>query len=262
MVMGGFERRSNDTVGLFVGDRDPALPVVVTSAVPHETNLGETASELEGQAPTSHFDLHGGHDGEDEGSGLASAAYSTFLGPGVAYAIAVDGCGNAYVVGETPFSSFPTTAGAFDTTINGSSDVFVTKLAADGSSLVYSTYIGGNHADGGSHTNHQGMGIAVDASGAAYITGRTTSTDFPVTPGAFDSSLAIQADAFVVKLNADGSNLVYATYLGGLGDQHGLGIAVDGSGNAYVGGVSVGCLRHVHQQPGVVGNPRPPTPVT
>ena len=117
-------------------------------------------------------------------------AYSTYLG-GIyedhGNSIAVDGAGNAYVTGYTGSENFPTTAGAFDTTYNGGfSDAFVTKLDASGAALVYSTYLGGSGDDGSG--DDYGYGIAVDGAGSAYLTGTTTSADFPTTAGAFDTT--------------------------------------------------------------------------
>ncbi len=160
--------------------------------------------------------------------------YSTFLGgsgDGDDYgnAVAVDGNGNAYVTGDTISSNFPTTPGAFDTSINGSHDAFVTKLNAAGSGLVYSTFLGGSSLD-------HGNAVAVDGSGNAYVTGRAISTDFPTTPGAFDTSFNGNGDVFVTHLNGDGNGLIYSTFLGGSGDDSGNALAVDGSGNAYVTG--------------------------
>jgi len=164
------------------------------------------------------------------GSGLV---YSTYIGGSNddhGYGIAVDGSGNAYVTGGTLSTDYDVTAGAFQTTLNGWCNVFVTKLNASGSGLVYSTYIGGSNVEDGS-------GIAVDGSGNAYVTGWTYSTDYDVTPGAFQTTYGGgYYDAFVTKLNASGSGLVYSTYIGGNGDDGGIGIAVDGSGNAYVTG--------------------------
>ena len=105
--------------------------------------------------------------------------------------------------------------------------------------LAYSTYLGGSSESGA----EAGYRIAVDASGNAYVTGRTSSSDFPTTPGAFQTTYGGAGecggpcqDAFVSKLNVAGSALVYSTYLGGNGDDYGSGIAVDASGNAYVAG--------------------------
>jgi hypothetical protein len=163
--------------------------------------------------------------------------YSTYLGGSGhdhAFSIAVDADGNAYVTGRTDSHDFPATAGAVDTTYNGDGDVFVTKLNPAGSALVYSTYLGGGGGD-------QGRGIAVDAAGNAYVTGSTGSSNFPTTAGSFQPIFGSRrfvsdADAFVTKLNPEGSTLVYSTYLGGNANDNGFGIAVDAAGNAYVTG--------------------------
>jgi hypothetical protein len=163
--------------------------------------------------------------------------YSTYIGGSgndEGYAIAVDGSGNAYVTGVTDSPNYDVTPGAFQTTNGGNGDVFVTKLNATGTALVYSTYIGGSN-------NDEGTAIAVDGSGNAYVTGATLSTDYDVTPGAFQTtnqSVSGWQDVFVTKLNATGTALVYSTYIGGYWDDYGLGIAVDGSGNAYVTGLT------------------------
>ncbi len=162
----------------------------------------------------------------------SALVYSTFLGGtdiDDARGIAVDGAGNAYVVGETTSRDFPTTAGAFDRVHNGAYDVFVTRLNAAGSALVYSTYLGGVQVDDGER-------IAVDAGGNAYAMGFTSSADFPTTAGAFDTSANGAFDVFVTKLNAAGSALLYSTYLGGSGFDSGGGLTVDTAGNAYVSG--------------------------
>ena len=145
--------------------------------------------------------------------------------------IAVDPSGNAYVVGITGSSEFPTTAGAFARTPAGSSDVFVTKFNPNGSSLVYSTLFGGAN-------NDSDPSIALDAAGNAIVTGFTES-DIPTTPGAFDTTYnGGDFDGFVTKFNADGSGLLYSTYLGGSNIDSGSDIAVDAEGNAYVTGIT------------------------
>jgi len=158
----------------------------------------------------------------------SSLVYSTYLGGGdndEGRDIAIDSSGNAYVIGGTESTDFPT-KDPFQANFQGSYDAFVTKLSSTGSSLVYSTYLGGGGPD-------DGLEIAVDSSGDAYVTGRTHSTDFP-TQNAFQADYQGLRDAFVTKLSSTGSSLVYSTYLGGGEHDIGLEIAVDSSGNAYV----------------------------
>ena len=175
-------------------------------------------------------------------------AYSTYLGGGstdIGYAIAVDSSDNAYVTGQTLSTNFPITNGSLQTMCascsgnNPTPDAFVTKFTSSGT-LVYSTYLGGNAADGGGAL--QAMGIAVDTSGDAYITGQTLSTNFPVTAGAFQMTCSSCGssipDAFVTKLNPSGSALVFSTYLGGSALDAGAAIAVDSSGNSYITGLT------------------------
>jgi len=155
--------------------------------------------------------------------------YSTYLGGSSddqGFGIAVGGSGSAYVTGHTWSSDFPT-VNPYDDSHNGSYDVFVSKLYAGGNSLEFSTYLGGSRAD-------EGLAITVDGSGSAYITGYTNSPDFPIQdPYQTDQDTM---DVFVAKLSASGNSLGYSTYLGGNNIEYGYGIAVDGSGNAYVTG--------------------------
>jgi hypothetical protein len=163
--------------------------------------------------------------------------YSTFLGGlgdasgegDLARGIAVDAAGNAYVAGRTGSSDFPTTPGALQGTLGGSPDVFVTKLNATGTALVYSTFLGGSGFE-------DGLGIALDPAGNAYVTGSTGSSDFPTTPGAYQRT-SHGADAFVTELNATGTALVYSTLLGRGSESR--SIAVDAAGNAYVTGTTL-----------------------
>lgn len=180
---------------------------------------------------------------------------SSFEGDDIGHGIAVDSSGNAYVTGTTASADFPTTPSAFQTTGPAacrpgfgpcsSEDSFVTKLDLTGSTLIYSTYLGGNT----SKTN-EAHAITVDTAGNVYVTGFTNASDFPTTPGVFQPTLHSPSggfNAFITKLNPTGTGLVYSTYLGGSGgrtDQFGQGvggdqasaIAVDASGNAYVTG--------------------------
>jgi hypothetical protein len=175
----------------------------------------------------------------------SALAYSTYLGGSGSNGgngIAADAAGHAYVTGYTTSTDFPTAnplQGACDNCYyHGqnawSGNAFVAKLNPAGSALVYSTYLGGS---GGLFGGDYGAGIAVDAAGNAYVTGRTTSTDFP-TANPVQPTYGGDGDAFVAELNPSGSALVYSTYLGGSGSDAGSGIAVDAAGNAYVTGVT------------------------
>src|SRR5467141_3211883 len=159
---------------------------------------------------------------------------ATYVGGGgtdQAFAIALDASANVYLTGNTNSADFPTTVGAFQPPPRVGVDAFVVKLNSAFTARTYSTYLGGTTGD------DAGRGIAVDATGNAYVTGFTASTDFPTTPGAFQTAFGGGGlDAFVVKLNPTGSARVYATYLGGAGSDVGLGIAIDTAQNAYVTG--------------------------
>jgi len=168
-------------------------------------------------------------------------------GQGSLQGIAVDSSGSAYVTGYTTSADFPTKNAYQGGQAKGSApSVFVTKFSPDGSSLVYSTYLGGSGWD-------YAYAIAVDSSGSAYITGNTNSNDFPVTSGAYQtlcsptpstppgtvtraSCSSTQNSAFVTKLNPAGTRLAYSTFLGGFGGSAGTAIAVDSAGRAYVAG--------------------------
>jgi len=180
--------------------------------------------------------LSGGWDGfVTKISSSGTVLNSTFLGgygSDTINGIAVDSAGNAYVTGGTTSLNFPVTSGAFQPHNNNNAGsigtAFVTKLSPT-LTMVYSTYLGGS----GSET---GNAIAVDSSGAAYVTGETSSTNFP-TLGAVQSSFGGGAgDLFLTKLNGNGQTLAYSTYLGGSGEDRGYGIALDAGNNAYVAG--------------------------
>jgi hypothetical protein len=180
------------------------------------------------------------------GNGASDLVYSTYLGGSFfdeGYGIAVDGLGNAYVTGSAASSNFPTTSGAFQTTLGRfeAENAFITKLNSTGTGLVYSTYLGGSSENG-----DEGYGIAVDGLGNAYVTGSAASSNFPTTGGAFQTALGTSQgqtairNAFITKLDSNGAGLAYSTYLGGSGadGDEGAGIAVNGSGNAYVTGTA------------------------
>ena len=165
----------------------------------------------------------------------SALVFSTFLGGShgdLAGGVAIDSTENVYVTGLTNSTDFPTTAGAFQTTYGGgNSDVFITKLNPTGSALVYSTYLGGTDAE-------NGAGIAVDSSGNAIVAGQTCSLDLPLL-NPFQPANNGNCDAFISKLNASGSGLVYSSYLGGLDIDAAYGIAVDSLGAAFVTGATI-----------------------
>jgi len=219
--------------GIAVGADGNAYVTGVTSSNTFPTTTGASQTTFGGFFDAFVVRL------DPRGSALV---YSTYLGGtdiDLPSGIAVDASGNTYITGATRSLNFPVTPGAFQTTFNnglrGSYNAFVTKLDGTGSVLVYSTYLGGI---GGSNN---GGGVAVDAGGNAYVTGFTSSSSFPTTPGAFQPVLGGPAgDAFVTKLNPAGSGIVYSTYLGGSGTDGGSGIALDANGNAYVTGTTSG----------------------
>lgn len=169
--------------------------------------------------------------------------YSTFLGGSGdewAYSLALDISGAATVVGGTTSPDFPTTPGAYDTTFNGGTtygDAFVTRLNSAGSSLLWSTFLGGSSDDWAED-------LALQSSGEVTLSGATSSRNFPTTPAAFDTSYNGAGpygigDGFVARLNSTGSTLVYSTFLGGTGFESAYGVALDNQGVGTVGGATM-----------------------
>ena len=160
--------------------------------------------------------------------------YSTYVGgtedDDYGWDIALDSENNTYITGYTKSSNFPMTLGCLDESFNGGWDVFVFKLNPNGSSLIYSTYVGGNYTD-------DGKSITLDSENNAYITGSTSSSNFPTTPSCYDNSFnGGDTDIFVFKLNSNGTSLLYSTYFGGSDKEYGYGIVVDSLNNSYISG--------------------------
>jgi hypothetical protein len=229
-TQGAYQRMNGGGSDVFVAKFNPALSGA--ASLLYSTYLGG-----------------GGNDGLNNGnvlvlpSGAGYSFYPTGLG------IAVDNSGDACIAGGTQSTNFPTTSGAYVSTIgSGNGVAFVTKLNPTGTGLVYSTYLGTNS----SKNNSQGWpvitratSVAVDSAGNAYVAGWTRSGSFP-TVNAIQSQQAgsgkktpnAPADAFVTTLNAAGSGLLFSTYLGGTNEDWGMGIALDSAGNTYVAGVT------------------------
>jgi uncharacterized repeat protein (TIGR01451 family) len=245
--------------GFKVGDYRADLPLIIDPGLTYSTylggNLNETGNGIavdnDGNVYVTGFtnspdfpvtigvvqrDLKGPFDAYvTKFNAAGQLVYSTYLGGSnseVGFGITVDGNGNAYVTGYTLSADFPVTLGVFQSALIGTTDAFVTKLNATGTRLIYSTYLGGGTFLGVS----QGHGIRVDNTGNAFITGFTTSPDFPTTIGVFQPGFHGTADGFVTKLNSTGTNLVYSTYLGGGYYDYAYGIAIDDLGNAYITG--------------------------
>ena len=197
-VEGGYVRMSSREIGFRVGGYDRTRPLIIDPVLNYSTYLGGS--------------------GEDSAEGIA-----------------VDAKGAIYVSGTTGSADFPT-ANALQRAGGGVSDAFVAKLSADGTTLIYATYLGGSASEG-EIAQPAGKTIAVDAAGAAYVAGVTQSSDFPVVR-ALQDRFKGDVDAFVAKLSADGSRLIYSTYLGGSKSEAYAAIAIDPTGAAHISGTT------------------------
>jgi uncharacterized repeat protein (TIGR01451 family) len=240
-------------VSFIVNEYDTTLQLIIDPVISYSTLLGGSSSDaaialsvdsagavyVTGYTASYDFptanpeqNLSGG--GNDvfiaklnaSGTALVYCTYLGGSGDDRAYGIAVDAAGSAYVTGSTMSKNFPV-RNALQTKLMGSRNAFLVKLNASGNALVFGTYLGGSGSD-------TAYGVAVDSGGNSYVVGDTTSVTFPVT--GFQKSYHGSQDAFVAKLSADGSHLVYSTFLGGSGSDHGAGIAVSAAGSAYLTG--------------------------
>ncbi len=258
MVEGGYELREAGRVGFKVGAYDRSLPLVIDPVMTYSTFLGGSNIDgaqavavdaaghmyVTGETSSSNFSVTGGaYDTSANGDADVFVAkfhrntgalmYATYIGGSgddSGFDIAVDAQGNAYVTGLTDSSGFPTTTGAFDRSLGGLMDGFVTKLNATGTALVYSTFVGGSGFE-------FFTAISVDDAGNAYVAGNSDSTDFPVTAGAYRTTRAGgMNDAVVFKLNAAGSALVFSTFLGGNGQDEANGLTLSKDNEVIVTG--------------------------
>jgi len=254
-----YELRPDRTVGFRLGDYDRGAPLVIDPIITYSTYLGgpgnadnatSVAYDDAGFAyvlgTTSDFPVTagvfdtsaGGTDAfiaklDPRQSGNASLVWATYLGGEAGETtgdITVDAASNVYVV-LTVQDGFPTTAGAFDTVFNGSTDVGVSKLNSSGTALLWSTFLGGGE-------DESGVSVGVELSGAVAAVGPTTSSNFPTTSSAYDRTLASAPDGYLSLLSPDGSHLLYSTLLGGNGLDSITSVAFDGQGRAYVSGVT------------------------
>jgi hypothetical protein len=244
-------------VGFELGRYDPTLPLIIDPKIDYSTYLGGSSGDeafgvtvdasgnvyLAGWTWSSDFPTFSATQSSNlstdlfvskidpTGSGLIFSTYLGGSGEDLASDIAVDASGNVYLTGRTDSSDFPT-LNAYQMSRRGLSDCILTKLSAAGSSLVFSTYLGGYSTD-------EGRGIDVDGGGATYVTGATYSSDFP-TKNAFQGTWGSVAglDLFVSKFDAAGTALSYSTYLGGSGTDDGFDIVVNSLNEAYVVGLT------------------------
>lgn len=252
-VEGSFRLRRDGTVGFRVGAYDHRQPLVIDPALSYSTFLGGNGMDavtsiavdgsgnayLAGWTSATNFPTLNPIQAKQKGSvnafvaklglGGNSLIYCTYLGgqsDDRAFAIAIDSSGDAYVTGWASSTAFPVVA-PVQSTLAGTRDAFVAKLNPAGNTLIYSTFLGGS-------SNDSGTGIAVDSSGNAYVTGYTSSSNFP-TLNAYQTANKGTQNAFVTKLSSSGT-LIYSTYLGGSGSDDAAAIAVDSAGNAYITG--------------------------
>ena len=268
-VTSRFKQDANGSISFDVGIYDKTKPLIIDPLV-YSTFIGGAGSEtssdialdgsgnpiitgavLSANFPTTPGSYDGTHNGSENywdvfvtklNTNGSQLVYSTFIGgyyDDVGTSIAIDEMGSVYITGYTS-SDYPTTPGAFDQTGNSEwvcdeeycypgTNVFVTKLNSSGSALLYSTFIGGL-------AYQVGNSVAIDGSHNAFITGYTSSADFPTSPGSFDETFNGGYDVFAVKLNNTGSALAYSSFAGGEYDDYGTDIATDANGNAYITG--------------------------
>ena len=264
VISGAYEIRGTNLAGFRVGPYERKRPLVIDPVLMYSTYLGGSSPEnstgassdlrksamtvdaagnayITGNSESTDFPFMGAAEGAKRGgpdvfivkldAAGTAVLFSTYLGgAGIdrGYGIAVDGSGAVYVTGRTQSTDFPV-ASAVQTVLRGGEDAFVAKLAPNGASLVYSTYLGGSAQD-------DGHAIAIDAGANALVTGGTESLDFPLSAAFQTTHRGGQVDAFLVKLSPQGNALVFSTYLGGTNFDHPEGVSADSAGNVWVAG--------------------------
>lgn len=261
LIASRYNLRGPDQIGVEIAAYDSALPLIIDPVLSYSTYLGGSGSDSSGinalkvdtagsaylagttssvNFPTTAGSFRsapiGGSDAfvaklNPAGNGLVYATYLGGTNIENARSLTLDAAGNVYVIGDTNSTNFPTTPGAFQITLAGGFDGYVTKLDANGAALMYSTYLGGTQ-------NDENWGIAVDGVGNAHMTGHAQA-GFPTTSGAFSTTFPSgDAEIFVTKLNATGTGLLYSTAVPGAhpATDTGRHIVIDPAGNAYVVG--------------------------
>jgi hypothetical protein len=258
-VAGAHVLLPNNEVGSKVGDYDGSRPLIIDPTLVFSTYLGGSGDDqgssitldvnghvyVTGTTSSTNFPTQGpafpGNKGLSDifvtklDGATGNILYSTYIGgSGIdrADSIATDGNSNAYVVGRVDSTStdLPSTPGSFGPAYRGGDfDGVVFKLNSQGNALVYSGFLGGEE-------NDSVEGIVIDANNEAYVTGGTKSNSFPTSVGTYQGSRAGDTDAFLTRINASGSALLYSTFIGGAGTDRGSGVVLGGNGIAYVAG--------------------------
>ena len=253
-VAGAYRLYNDGSVGFQLGGYDPKRPLIIDPALSFSTYFGGADQDAATAVTTDRFGnayvagwstspdlpIAGGAQRTNAGGVDAFVAkisssgvlmYCTYIGGSGddrAYGIAVDDDGNAYLTGTTSSPQFPVAGIPAQSRLAGGPDAFVAKLSANGDVLIFSTYLGGSASDGG-------KSIAVDAARNIYVGGETASSNFPVL-AAIQPIRGGQRDGFIVKLNNQGSAVLYGTYIGGSGDDNVAAIALDASANVHLTG--------------------------
>ena len=266
-VTGRYVRLGKESIGFAIGDYDTSKALVIDPVFAYATFFGTSpgvaiAVDRDGNAYVAGSGIPVTPGAFQSGS-LITVSKLNATGTALVYSaafsvnqddritdLAVDAAGNCYLTGYVRVGSFPTTPGSFQSSFGRPDgyNAIAAKLNAQGSALVYSTYLKGDTPQPATELKfNEGKAIAVDSQGNAYITGSTTATDFPTTVGAFQPTIATYPlssgrsfpprDVFVTKLNPNGTGLVYSTFLGsGSNTEEGKDIAVDNADNAYITG--------------------------
>ncbi|NUN53612.1 MAG: hypothetical protein HUU06_12620, partial [Planctomycetaceae bacterium] len=256
-VAAAFRVLGRDAVGMEIGEHDPALPLVIDPEIVYSTYLGgnnlDNIEALEvdasgrpcvgGRSSSTVFPIMGAFQatkGSNDDAFLTvlsaggdSLVYSTYFGGNSddwILGLAIDGDGRITVGGWTRSTSFPTQS-ALQGANAGDLDGFVAKFAANGASLIFSTYLGGS-------ANDEVKEVGVDAVGAVYAGGYTYSSNFPATPSSFQPTLGGDRDAFLCKYAADGATKAWCSFLGGTTEEVGYSLAVHGDGRAVLAGIT------------------------
>ena len=265
-VAGEYVMQADQQIGFAVGAYDATKPLVIDPIISWASYVGGQSSASaatitadksgnvylvvwDGPTPTAGaYDSGSGYSVMKVNASGTAVIWTARIGASSfdrAHGIALDKDNNVYLTGAASSSQYPTTPGAFQSdyglTCSACRNAFVTKLSADGSQLVYSTFLKGDQITNGANSKLiQGNALTVDIQGNAYVTGETNVKDFPITPNAFqplfNTDYEPARDAFVTKLNPTGSAVIYSTYLNSAGVDIGTGIVVDGQGNAFVTG--------------------------